>query len=392
MGGLHRSAPRACLPTALLCACAGAVVALLAPAERAEAQDRAPAPADPQAEASPLSPKALELIDRLDAPDVATRIKASNALLDPAVASTRALEGAMLEGKLRPEQHRRLLNVILYRFFTEPRAAMGIQWNRMADNTRSVVLTTTNLGRGFHAEQVLHANDRIEAVDGFRITNPEQLPGLIVARDPGEEVVLDIVRDGKPMKVTVRLGNFTDLNEPGARVRRPEQDAMIRGWLYRSAPYAARADESVIDTGLTREAWAVGGEENELVLGRAPRRLAAPGEQRLRPIAIEPEELPAITAGGEARGSREEPIFYGLGDARAHPAAVMAIQGDRDVRLQNMLLERTRRVQELSLRGAALGRMDLTDAQRLQLQREIDKLEQELDSISSEIQRLQRGR
>jgi putative serine protease PepD len=52
----------------------------------------------------------------------------------------------------------------------------------------------------------LQPGDRVVAADGQPIDSPEELTGLIGSKQPGDEVELELVRDGEAQTITVTLG------------------------------------------------------------------------------------------------------------------------------------------------------------------------------------------
>jgi S1-C subfamily serine protease len=52
----------------------------------------------------------------------------------------------------------------------------------------------------------LQPGDRVVAADGQPIDSPEELTGLIGSKQPGDEVELELVRDGETETITVTLG------------------------------------------------------------------------------------------------------------------------------------------------------------------------------------------
>jgi putative serine protease PepD len=52
----------------------------------------------------------------------------------------------------------------------------------------------------------LEPGDRVVAADGQPIDSPEELTGLIGSKEPGDEVELELVRDGETETITVTLG------------------------------------------------------------------------------------------------------------------------------------------------------------------------------------------
>ena len=58
----------------------------------------------------------------------------------------------------------------------------------------------------FQGQQVDVGGDVITAIDGDKIVNETDLPQLIARHDPGDTVGVQIIRDGKPQTVDVKLG------------------------------------------------------------------------------------------------------------------------------------------------------------------------------------------
>ena len=48
--------------------------------------------------------------------------------------------------------------------------------------------------------------DIIVAVDGTSVTTPERLRGILARKRPGDEIVVEIYRGDRRMKVPVKLG------------------------------------------------------------------------------------------------------------------------------------------------------------------------------------------
>jgi len=60
----------------------------------------------------------------------------------------------------------------------------------------------------------LRPDDVVLAVDGQRIGSPTQLGEAVRRNSPGDTVVLDVVRDGAPLRLPVTLGSNTDPDSP----------------------------------------------------------------------------------------------------------------------------------------------------------------------------------
>lgn len=82
---------------------------------------------------------------------------------------------------------------------------LGVEGDVSRDGSAGVELTDVSSGTA--AEQAgLQVGDRILSIDGAPVTAFEELAGLVVARQPGEVVALELVRDGQPLTIEVTLG------------------------------------------------------------------------------------------------------------------------------------------------------------------------------------------
>lgn len=52
----------------------------------------------------------------------------------------------------------------------------------------------------------LEVGDRVLSIDGAPVTSLEELAGLVLARQAGDDVILQIVRDGQTLELSVQLG------------------------------------------------------------------------------------------------------------------------------------------------------------------------------------------
>jgi hypothetical protein len=265
---------------------AGLVACPLLASPVAHAQDAAPAPAE-QAAPQPAPTLTALLID-LGSPAFKTRMTASERIQDGPFA-LKDLEAMLRKEPLSLEQRTRLLAVARHRFETEPRGAMGIQFNRNLPDTRGALVEMPK--RGFNAFDVLRANDRIVNADGIAIDRQQTLRRIIVAHDPDDVVPLVVERDGATIEVKVKLGEFASLQQPMDRQIRDE------AWDFRSREYAnpPQTDQKPVESGLLEASWLPGIEldDDAEMLGQLPwlrARLVTPSNDRL-----------GVAAGGEAR-------------------------------------------------------------------------------------------
>ena len=71
----------------------------------------------------------------------------------------------------------------------------------------------------------LKIGDVVVGLDGHKITNNGQLTEMLARYRPGDNVSLDVIRYGRGMKVSARLGEF----DSGARVARAEPESVNKG-------------------------------------------------------------------------------------------------------------------------------------------------------------------
>ena len=230
------------------------------------------------------------LIRNLDSAQVDVRTKATDQILGSRDISTRQIEEALRGPNLSPEQRQRLMAIAAMRFRTSPRAAMGL---RNEPNAPGMGVTVGHLVQGFPSAQVLRLNDRITAAAGMVIDNSDRmeawdrrwdlLRAIIVSRDPGDEIPLTIVRDGTVQNVTVKLGEYSRLNQQGAI----EPGILEAAWAIRcrSLQPPAASVQPPLESGLVPADWQRAGAPDDaadLILGGDPTRtpLVAGGEPR----------------------------------------------------------------------------------------------------------------
>lgn len=227
------------------------------------------------------------LVNRLDDPDWQTRHLATFELLTSDEIPLRQLEARLRDEALSAEQRARLRLVIRSRFFDpDSRAGMGI--HLPPANTPGVPINPTDDER-FHASQVLQPGDVVLRVDGEPLHGADDLRRRIVAADPGDAMVLDLMRAGREVTVTVRLGRFRDLGE-GAQI---DQAVLAEAWALRAAGLARDPDlPEPIDTGLHPDAWRDA--------PATPFRAARTQVDRARSIPTQAvADVPTVMMGGE---------------------------------------------------------------------------------------------
>lgn len=252
-----------------------------------------PARGQVDAATTPQPPAAAEdvprLIAELDSADPLRREHASDELSTGFGLALKDLERALTDhagAPLSPEQRHRLLSAARLRFRSEPRAAMGVQF----DNTvREAGIRLNATVEGFNAQELLRPGDRIESIAGAKVRDRDHAVAIIVAHDPGDEVEVRLARDGAAMAVRVRLGPRNLLQNAMGLTPESIDDA----WAIRSAPYAdaVRTPARVIECAVPASGWP-GGDETP------------------------PPDGAAASAGGEARGAPDPVLLARALDGR----------------------------------------------------------------------------
>lgn len=137
------------------------------------------------------------------------------------------------------------------------RSWLGIQIKALSDLADNEVLAS-NLDNGVvvmgiqpdgpAAKSDLKASDIITAVDGHEVTTPQQLKNELRAKKIGENVVLDVVRRDKKMKVNVKPAAMrTDSGEPGSDRKTAGETSARRLGLTVQTLTAELAEEYGVD-------------------------------------------------------------------------------------------------------------------------------------------------
>jgi len=84
-------------------------------------------------------------------------------------------------------------------------AWLGVSSAPSATESGAVVNTLTDGGPA--ADSELRRGDRIVAVDGKQISDPDALSSVVGGHKPGDKVEIDVVRDGDRRTIDVELGN-----------------------------------------------------------------------------------------------------------------------------------------------------------------------------------------
>ncbi|MFN0131445.1 MAG: PDZ domain-containing protein [Phycisphaerales bacterium] len=325
------------------------VAGMLGGAAPASAQELPPPVPDVPAPA--VLPDLKRLVADLGAADLATREAGSEQITKTRSIRLRHLEPLLRDPTLSPEQRVRLTSLARDRFWSEPRAAMGVRSEGPFGSTRGVVLTL--ITPGFPAAEVLKVGDRVEVLDGIRLEVFETFRHVIISHDPGDEISASIVRDGVTLALKIKLGHFAAL---GMQL---DDQILEAGWRLRSRPFAALGAPP---TGRIR---------------LDPPVLAIAHDAAMQQGMVDADAGPVgVVAGGEARESRPPPPQMPAAQ-RGGPRMIgnqvpAARRGEADIlRAQLRLLEdtRSRALEELQSVALRLADATIQGAAREELER-----------------------
>lgn len=211
---------------------------ILVPAqpERDAATPFNPAP-PPERTAPPETDAWLaERIAALGAPALAARDAASRALMQSPGLTIDRLIGKLDAPGLGAEQRARLEAAALGRFLRTPRGAMGI---RFAGGLRQVFAEPEDeqapgveVGTpvpGWDSARALKAGDRLLTIAGVPLRRSTDAQSVILSHDPGDRVLVTLLRERRRLTVGVVLGRFGDLNSTAAG----EESVLRYAWRER---------------------------------------------------------------------------------------------------------------------------------------------------------------
>ena len=112
-----------------------------------------------------------------------------------------------------------VLGVML--FFTQRAGVLGILGERVDAGHR---VTDVAPGSGA-AEAGLQAGDVIEAIDGQAVHDAAEIKMVLMIREPGETVELDVLRNGDSMQLDVMLSSREELERAASEKAAPDQTA-----------------------------------------------------------------------------------------------------------------------------------------------------------------------
>lgn len=229
------------------------------------------------------------MIARLDSPTLHEREQARMDLVHSEKVTLDQIEEKLVDGQFSLEQKQRLVNAARDRFLREPRAAMGIS---MRMDRAGVEISTTTTG--FQAAELIKQGDVLVSIDGTPLLNRDHLRSMIIARDPGDVVSVDIRRKDAPATVRIKLGEWRNLQADSTIDPR----TLAEAWSIRSGRYAARPTDGfgVVDGGLSRKGW------YDAAITAESARTGQRANSRRNGAGTRKRSHPRLDMGGEPRG------------------------------------------------------------------------------------------
>ncbi|HEX2837007.1 MAG TPA: PDZ domain-containing protein [Phycisphaerales bacterium] len=204
------------------------------------------APTDAAADAKALQAVRV-LLPKLNSPSIYDRLEAHDELRRMAGTRLQVLEALLSGGEVSAEQLERISSLGYAIFAAQPRAAMGVRFGSAQGTGEGVVID--GAVPGFDAARVLLPGDVIRTIAGVAVREQMDARRIIISFDPGDELPMEISRQGQIRDVTVKLGAFTDLNN-GFRV----DNASLRlAWETRLARARGTVAQEALSTGLPKE-------------------------------------------------------------------------------------------------------------------------------------------
>ncbi|MCW5775950.1 MAG: PDZ domain-containing protein [Phycisphaeraceae bacterium] len=317
---------------------------------------------------SSVPPRDLRAVIRdLDAPSLEVREAATMRLMSLEGLRLSDIEPLLHEPTLTPEQVARLDRVAFMCFQRTQRGALGVQFGNQNGEGTEIAATVA----GFDASVALRPRDVVRSAGGVRLFDTLTFRAVILSYEPGDAVPLEVIRDGRPMRVEVRLGRFADLQQPMV----PDYAVMARAWELRRE--RAVRPSSVIDAGLEPGEW-------EPLIPEVDARASRRGPIR---VSQQPGLGTALIAGGLPRQALQEEGWRVV----IRPEALEAGARDAMARVEALQLQRQWFVDRILAFEAALRQRDLPAEQREALLRQRAETAEQLRDLEETIRAIRFG-
>ena len=201
-----------------------------------------------------------EWVAKLNADDPLERQAAATAIRESDT-DIKSIFEIMKRPTLSLEQRKRLEAVAREPFENSPRAGLGVSFDRSIDDGTVRIIGTVDRP-GFHAHEVLKPGDTVRELDGLPVRTQEQARGVILSHDPGDTLDVLVVRQGTPVRASIKLGSFMDLDIGGPMnqlrqdLRGRSLDSAFRIRLLRElGDHVKQSGAAPIDAGFSAETW-----------------------------------------------------------------------------------------------------------------------------------------
>ncbi len=235
----------------------------------------------------------LSALARLDSADVEARVDAQRDLRWLVGRDMKSAESLLARPDLSPEQIERLTTVGFGVFSTQPRAAMGVRFGLVQGGAQGV--TIDGAIAGFDSARVLQPGDAIRTIAGEPVHEQMDARRIIISFDPGDEVPVELMRDGQVRDVRVRLGAFAELRNNQAAVDAP---SLRLAWETRLSRIRQAGTPNTLECGVSAQRAATLRAFEAQARSFSRTRNGAQPEKANDAVG----DGPAATAGGTLRG------------------------------------------------------------------------------------------
>jgi len=307
------------------------------------------------------------VIRDLDAPSLEAREAATMRLMSLEGIRLTDVEPMLDDPGLTPEQAARLDRVAFMCFQRTQRGALGVSFGSQTPDGTEISTTIA----GFDASVALRARDVVRSAGGVRLHDTLTFRAVILSYEPGDAVPLEVIRDGRPMQIDVRLGRFADLQQPMV----PDFAVMARAWELRRD--RTMKPPMVIDAGLEPGEW-------QPLIPELDARASRRGPLR---VSQQPGLGTALIAGGLPRQALQEEGWRVV----VRPEGLERGERDAFARIEALQLQRQWFVDRILAFEAALQQRDLPADQRETLLRQRAETAEQLQDLEATIRAIRFG-